>query len=316
MRKLKALVALSLTIATLGIVTGCSGTNNNEESNKSETRIVETAKGEVEIPANPKRIVDISGNSEELVLLGYTPVGTSNVDSYKPDVVPAYVKDELGEAKVVGHAMEDTADIEAILGLNPDLIIMAPRQEKIYDQLKEIAPVVMLDDEYNDWEGKLMDVADIFEKEDEAQKWLDEYYKKAEEVGKEVKAANGEDESYVAISTDLANGQFFVFTSGGMGTVLSEDMDLKQPEKIPAQDSIELPKVTFEGLDEIDADNIVVIGSESDKAELENNSVWKEIRAVKDGNVTFLNNSPYFSQPYNPIGRLLILDTIKDELIK
>lgn len=30
MRKLKVFVALSLTIATLGIVTGCSGTNNNE----------------------------------------------------------------------------------------------------------------------------------------------------------------------------------------------------------------------------------------------------------------------------------------------
>ena len=85
-----------------------------------------------------------------------------------------------------------------------------------------------------------------------------------------------------------------------MGTVLSEDMGLKQPEKIPAQDSIELPKVTLEGLDEIDADNIVLIGSDSDKAELENNSVWNEIDAVKEGNVTFLNNSPYFSQPYNP----------------
>ena len=316
MRKLKALVALSLTIATLGIVTGCSGTNNNKESNKLETRIVKTAKGKVEIPADPKRIVDISGNSEELVLLGYTPVGTSNVDSYKPDAVPAYIKDKLGEAKVVGHAMEDTADIEAILGLNPDLIIMAPRQEKIYDQLKEIAPVVMLDDKYNDWEGKLMDVANIFEKEDEAQNWLDEYYEKAELIGRKIKSEKGEDESYVAISTDLSNGQFFVFTSGGMGTVLSEDMNLKQPEKMPKQNSIELPKVTFEGLDKIDADNIVVIGSESDKAELEKNSVWKKIRAVNSGNVTFLNNSPYFSQPYNPIGRLLILDTIKDELIK
>ena len=50
--------------------------------------------------------------------------------------------------------MMDTMDTEAILGLEPDLIIMAPRQEKIYDQLKEIAPVVMLDDEYNDWEAK------------------------------------------------------------------------------------------------------------------------------------------------------------------
>jgi len=315
MKGLKKLAILGLTIVSLGVV-GCSSNGTNEETANTETRIVQTTKGEVEIPANPERIVDISGNSEELVLLGYTPVGTSNVDSYKTDSVPAYVEDKLGSAKVVGHAMEDTADIEAILGLNPDLIIMAPRQEKIYDQLKEIAPVVMLDDEYNDWEGKLMDVADIFEKQDVAQKWLDEYYAKAEEVGKEVKAARGEDESYVAISTDLANGQFFVFTSGGMGTVLSEDMHLKQPEKIPAQDSIELPKVTLEGLDEIDADNIVLIGSEADKEELAKNSVWNEIDAVKDGNVLFLNNSPCFSQPYNPIGRLLILDTIKDEFVK
>ena len=76
MKKLKALVALSLTIATLGIVTSCSGTNTKEETVKVETRIVKTVKGEVEIPTNPQRIVDISGNSEELVLLGYTPVGT------------------------------------------------------------------------------------------------------------------------------------------------------------------------------------------------------------------------------------------------
>ena len=42
--------------------------------------------------------------------------------------------------------MMDTMDIEAIIEANPDLIIMAPRQEKMYDELKEIAPVVMLED--------------------------------------------------------------------------------------------------------------------------------------------------------------------------
>lgn len=315
MKGLKKLAILGLTIVSLGVV-GCTSNGSNEETAKAETRVVQTIKGDVEIPANPQRIVDISGNSEELLVLGYTPVGTSNVDSYKTDSVPAYVQDKLGSAKVVGHAMMDTADIEAILGLEPDLIIMAPRQEKIYDQLKEIAPVVMVDDEYNDWEAKLMDVADIFEKQDEAQKWLDTYYKKAEEVSKEVKASKGEDESYVVLSTDLANGQFYAFTNAGLGTVLKDDLGLKQPVNMPGQDSIELPKVTIEGLAEIDADNIIVIGSESDKAELANNSVWNEIRAVKDGNVTFLDQSPHFSQAYNPMGRLLELDTIKNTFVK
>ncbi|MGL5694698.1 MAG: iron-hydroxamate ABC transporter substrate-binding protein [Peptostreptococcaceae bacterium] len=313
MKRLKSLAIIGLTVATLGLV-GCSGSNSNENNNTSiKTRVVETEKGEVEIPTEPKKIVDISGNSEELALLGYTPVGTANVDSYQTESVPSYMKDTLGNAKVVGHSMMDTMDIEAILELEPDLIIMAPRQEKIYDQLKEIAPVVMVDDEYNDWESKLMDIAEIFEKEDEANAWLDKYYVKAKEIGAEINAAN-KDESYITVLA--SSGQFMVFSEAGLGTVLRDDMGLKQPVNMPEQDSITLPTVTMEGLAEIDADNIIVIGTESDKADLENSAVFKEIRAVKEGNVTILDASPYFSQPYNPIGRELILETIKDELVK
>ena len=314
MKKLKSLMLLGLTIATLGLVTGCSGNSNNENSKGEEqTRIVQSVKGEVEIPANPKRIVDISGSSEELVLLGHTPVGTANVDSYETDKVPSYIQDKLGDAKVVGHSMMDTMDIEAILAAEPDLIIMAPRQEKIYDQLKEIAPVVMLEDRSNDWEAKLKDVAALFGQEKEAQKWLDDYYAKAEKIGKEIKEANG-DQTYLTVLA--SSGQFMVFTEGGIGTVLKDDMKLPQPANMPKQDSITLPTVTMEGLTEIDADHIIVIATESDKADLEASTVWPQIRAVKEGNVTILDASPYFSQAYNPIGRELLLQSIKDEVVK
>ena len=314
MKRLKSLMILGVTIATLGLVTGCSGNSNNEGSkDEAQTRIVQSVKGEVEIPADPKRIVDISGSSEELALLGHTPVGTANVDSYETDKVPSYVQDKLGDAKVVGHSMMDTMDIEAILAAEPDLIIMAPRQEKIYDQLKEIAPVVMLEDRSNDWEAKLKDVAELFGQEEEAQKWLDNYYVKAEEIGKEIKEANG-DQTYLTVLA--SSGQFMVFTEGGIGTVLKEDMKLPQPANMPKQDSITLPTVTMEGLTEIDADHIMVIATESDKADLEASTVWPQIRAVKEGNVTILDASPYFSQAYNPIGRELLLQSIKDEVVK
>ena len=314
MKRLKSLMLLGVTIATLGLVTGCSGNSNNEGSkDEAQTRIVQSVKGEVEIPADPKRIVDISGSSEELALLGHTPVGTANVDSYETDKVPSYVQDKLGDAKVVGHSMMDTMDIEAILAAEPDLIIMAPRQEKIYDQLKEIAPVVMLEDRSNDWEAKLKDVAALFGQEEEAQKWLDNYYVKAEEIGKEIKEANG-DQTYLTVLA--SSGQFMVFTEGGIGTVLKEDMKLPQPANMPEQDSITLPTVTMEGLTEIDADHIMVIATESDKADLKASTVWPQIRAVKEGNVTILDASPYFSQAYNPIGRELLLQSIKDEVVK
>ena len=312
MKKLKSIALLCVTMLTFGMVTGCSSDNGKE--NTQETRTVQSVKGEVEIPANPQRIVDISGSSEELVLLGHTPVATANVDSYETTKVPSYIEDKLGDAKVVGHSMMDTMDIEAILAAEPDIIIMAPRQEKIYDQLKEIAPVVMLEDRSNDWEAKLKDVATLFGQEKEAQEWLDAYYKKAEELGKEIKKANGEDTTYLTVLA--SSGQFMVFTEGGIGTVLKEDMKLPQPTNMPKQDSITLPTVTMEGLSEIDADHIIVIATESDKADLDASTVWPEIRAVKEGNVTILDASPYFSQAYNPVGRELLLQSIKDEFVK
>lgn len=311
MKKLKSLVVLALALTTFGLI-GCSSNDATKES--SETRKVETVKGEVEIPANPKRIVDISGSSEELVLLGHNVVGTANVDSYDTENVPSYMKESLKDAKVVGHSMMETADVEAILACEPDLIIMSTRQEKIYDELKEIAPTVMLEDQSNDWEDKLEDVAELFGQEDEAQKWLDAYYAKAEKLGKEIKKANGEDTTYLTVLA--SSGSFMVFSEGGIGTVLKDDMKLPQPANMPEQDSITLPTVTMEGLSEIDADHIIVIATESDKADLEASSVWSQIRAVKDGNVTILDASPYFSQAYNPIGRELILESVKDAVIK
>lgn len=311
MKKLKSLVVLALALTTFGLI-GCSSKDATKES--SETRKVETVKGEVEIPANPKKIVDISGSSEELVLLGHNVVGTANVDSYDTENVPSYMKESLKDAKVVGHSMMETADVEAILACEPDLIIMSTRQEKIYDELKEIAPTVMLEDQSNDWEDKLEDVAELFGQEDKAQKWLDDYYAKAEKLGKEIKKANGEDTTYLTVLA--SSGSFMVFSEGGIGTVLKDDMKLPQPANMPEQDSITLPTVTMEGLSEIDADHIIVIATESDKADLEASSVWSQIRAVKDGNVTILDASPYFSQAYNPIGRELILESVKDAVIK
>ncbi|EOU1755923.1 TPA: iron-hydroxamate ABC transporter substrate-binding protein [Clostridium perfringens] len=314
MKGLKKLAVLGIATLTVGMFVGCSNSKTSEEGNTSnEKRIVQSVKGEVEIPANPKKIVDISGSSEELVLLGHTPVATANVDSYKTDQVPAYMAETLKDTKIVGHSMMDTADIEGILSVEPDLIIMSPRQEKIYDQLAEIAPTVIINDNANDWEAKFKEVAKLFDQKDEAQNWLDNYYKKAKEVGEEIKKANG-DGTYLSVLA--SSGQFMVFTEGGIGTILKSDMSLPQPSKMPEQDSITLPTVTLEGLTEIDADHIIVLGTESDKTNLESNSVWNEMRAVKNGKVTILDVSPYFSQAYNPMGRELLLESIKNELVK
>lgn len=312
MKKIKSLAIFISIITTLVLVTACSD-KNIEDKNKSETRVVQSVKGEVKIPSNPKKIVDISGSSEELLLAGHKPVATANVDSYETDKLPSYIREELKDVKIVGHSMMDTMDMEAILEVNPDLIIMSQRQEKIYDQLKEIAPVVMMKDYANDWRSKLTDVSKLFDKEEEAKSWLQKYDEKAIKLGKEVIEKNGE-KTYLPVLT--SSGQFMVFSDGGIGTLINDDMKLARPKNMPKQDGITLPMVSMEGLTDIDADHIVVIATESDKKDLENSAIWAQIRAVKDGNVTILDAVPFFSQSYNPIGKELLLESVKNELTK
>lgn len=312
MKKIKNLIAITIVAASVLALVACTG-QDGDKSEDTKVRIVSSVKGEVEIPANPERIVDISGSSEELVILGLVPVATANVDSYQTDRVASYIEDELKDSVVVGHSMMDTMDIEGILAANPDLIIMSERQSKIYDQLKDIAPVVMMKDYANDWRAKLTDVSTLFEKEEVAADWLTNYDEKAKKLGQEIIDKTGE-QTYLTV---LAySGSFMIFSNAGIGTVVNDDMGLARPENLPPQDGITLPTVSMEGLSTIDADHIIVIGTDTDKADLEKSSVWANIRAVKDGNSTFLSSSPYFSQSYNPIGRELLLESIRDNFIK
>ncbi len=80
MKRKSVLKAILATCMTSMILVGCSNTSTVEE--KSKTVTVTDVRGEVEIPENPERIVDLSGNSDILSILGYKVIGTANSDAY------------------------------------------------------------------------------------------------------------------------------------------------------------------------------------------------------------------------------------------
>lgn len=314
MKKIKMLAVVMMAVLALNFLSGFAtrGTSNGNGSRSSKTRVVSTMKGNVVIPANPQRIADISGSSEDLLILGLTPVATANTDAYKTTEFPMYIKDKLKTSKIVGFSMMDTMNVEGILNTSPDLIIMSERQSKIYDQLKAIAPVIMLKDYANDWKTQLLDLSKLLNKQDKAQKWIHEYDKKAMINRALIVNKNGK-QSYLTVLA--SSGKFYIFSDAGIGSMLYKDMKLPRPENLPKQDSISLPVVNLEGLAQIDADNIIMIATENDKNNLQSSSVWKNMRAVKNDKVVMLESSPYFNQGYNPIGRMLLLDVIKEKLL-
>lgn len=307
---LKALVVSC--IASVMLI-GC-GTNGNEGKDQvaEKTVIVTDVKGEVEIPAEPKRIVDLSGNSDILSILGYDVVGTANSDAYDYTKFPVYLEDTLKGAEILGYSMQDTIDVEAVMNLDPDLIVISTVQEKMYDQLNEIAPTVMIQLEALNWKEDVKAFAKVFNKEDEANKWIADYEVKAKTAGDKTKSEHGKDTTYLSFLA--SGGQFFIFDGAGFGNVLYEDMGLTKPEGMPEQSDISLPVVTYEGLASIKTDYIFLITTKQDLEELKSNAIWNSLPAVKEGNVVALDSSPYFNQGYSPIGRELLVDEIGEML--
>ena len=309
-RILKTLVA---TCMTAMMFAGCTSNGAaNEEVKMGDTVKVTDVRGEVEIPANPKRIVDLSGNSDILSILGYKVVGTANSDAYDYTKFPSYLEDTLSGAKILGYSMQDTMDVEAVMNLNPDLIVISTVQEKMYDALSEIAPTVMIQLEALNWKDDVRALGKVFDKEDVANEWIANYESKAKEAGDKIKAKYGDDTTYLSFLA--SGGQFFVFDGAGFGDVLYKDMGLAKPVGMPKQTDISLPVVTYEGLAAIQADYIFAIATEEDLAQLEANSIWNNLPAVKNGNVVILESSPYFNQGYSPIGREKLVDEIGDML--
>ena len=272
------------------------------------TITITDAKGEVEIPATPARIVDISGNSDILSILGYSVVGTANSDAYDYTKFPAYLEETLKGAQILGYSMQDTMDIEGILSLEPDLIIMSKVQEKMYDQLKEIAPTVMIELAQTNWKDDVNQVATVMNQSKKATAWLQAYETKAAQIGSEVKEINGEDVSYLAFLA--SGGQIYIFDKAGIGSILFEDMGLNRPSGLPEQENISLPVVTYEGLASIDADYIIAVGTKEDLKLLNESPIYNSIEAVSNGHVAQLPASPYFNMGYSSIGRNLFLDEI------
>ncbi|MFV0466596.1 MAG: ABC transporter substrate-binding protein [Lachnospiraceae bacterium] len=281
-------------------------TETTEAATAEGTVTVTDAKGEVEIPASPQRIVDLSGNSDVLSILGMDVVGTANSDAYDYTKFPTYLEETLAGATILGYSYQDTMDVEKIMSLEPDLIIISSVQEKMYDQLTAIAPTVMIQLAALNWKDDMMTIAGIFGKEAEATDWLTAYEAKATEIGTQVKTTYGEDTSYLSFLA--SGGQFYVFDGAGFGSVMYEDMGLAKPVGMPEQADVSLPVVTYEGLASIEADYIFVMAADEDWDALITNAIWNKLPAVESGQVIHLPASPYFNQGYSPVGRNLLLD--------
>ncbi|ARC84823.1 periplasmic binding family protein [Clostridium argentinense CDC 2741] len=324
----KFIIPICLILAI--VMTACSFIENNSQtSGKStnsvnqgnETIIVEDMKGDVEIPANPQRIVDVSGSADELIILEMPFIASANTSMFDGVTVPDYLQEYFtgNNVETVGNYSGASAsgdlNLEKIAELNPDLIIMNIRHEKVYEQLKSISPTVMLSDDMSfvNWKGRFQQLGKWFGKEKIVDSWLEDYDAKTAELAAKVRKVVG-DETFAVIEANSVHfGSYYVYRTGGPGELIFDAMKL--PPSAGTPEVVWGEVVDAEYFSKIDADHIFFFSDDGKVGDTENNPTWQNLKAVKNGNVYYGLNDEQYDMAYTPNGKLLYMEKMANAII-
>ncbi|MFZ0076211.1 MAG: iron-hydroxamate ABC transporter substrate-binding protein, partial [Exiguobacterium undae] len=186
---------------------------------KKETITYKSEKGDVEVPADPKRVVVLAGFAGNVMALDVPLVGVDSWSKSNP-------KFDLKDVQEISEE-----NVEKVIELEPDLIIGYDTTKNI-DKFKEIAPTVTYTYGKVDYLTQHIEIGKLLNKEQEARDWVKDFKTRAADAGTEIKAKIGEDATVSVIES--FDKQLYVFGDNwGRGTeILYQEMKLKMPKKV------------------------------------------------------------------------------------
>lgn len=290
-RLMRIPAALVLVFCMMFSLAGCSGSASST-GEEAETRVVSTDKGDVTIPAHPKRIVS-DYYLGEFLAVDVKPVIASPYALNNP-----YLADYIGGIEPMNITSAETS-LEMISEAEPDLIVTITEAD--YEKYSKIAPTVYIQDGKRSEDETFLYIADLVGKKEDAQIYLDRFHADAESYKAEMQEIVGDRTvSIVEIWPNQIYSMGSHFARGG--SILYDLWGLKAPEAVQKDmvDGDEAYKVvSLEALPEYTGDFIIYgVLSDTDASFVEDSQMWNSLHAVKEGRlmpyeqVAFMHRDP------------------------
>ncbi len=315
------IITIVITILILtSIFTGCGAnqktdTTASQLEQKPSTRTVKHAMGETEIPAEPKRVVDLVGLLDNMIALEVEVIAAQSAKSWAGfDFAPYELERHKGEIVPIEDGW--TPNLEQLISLEPDLIIGFEGMEDNYEELSKIAPTIFLSHEWGDLRAGLRELGVIFNREEKAEEVIKEYDQIASEAKDKLQAVVGEDEETMFLR--ISNKFYRVYNNyGQVGRLLYDDLGFKLMKDYPVEEWKQ--DLSLEGLFVYNPDRIFLMtnsGAEPENLlnELEKSNIWKNLDAIKNDHVYNANDFMYYAQ--GPIGSKILMEQILQNIIK
>ena len=327
-QKFRRSLRLSLVAVLTALVVAACG-NNPKVSNRdtapakmnSSCQVVQHKLGETQICEQPQRIIALDPHVLDLMLsLGVQPAGYAEVNYLASKNSGEIIKQipYLGSyvtSNPISVGTREQPSLEAILRLEPDLILRDWPNSSLYAKLSKIAPTLFFRNEPDkyQWQQGLLTLGQVLEREQRARQVIEEHNQRIATARSELRSLTRDSE--VLLLSMSGSERIEVFADETFAGALLQDLGFKlvTPEGLQASSS-EIP-ISLETLPQLNADRIIVMASGKSNVERiekvwQQNPILRSLPAFQAGQVYFVDYQ-LWSRIRGPIATKLIIKQIR-----
>ncbi|MCZ1264202.1 MULTISPECIES: ABC transporter substrate-binding protein [Paenibacillus] len=264
-----------------------SSTETNTDSSGA-TRIYKSLSGDVEIPAEPKRIVTDMYVSD-LLALGVKPVGSIKYYLENP-----FYADQVEGIENIGD--RGAVSLEKVVALDPDLIITYSDKAEEIESYQKIAPTVVIPyGTFTNVEDEIRGFGELMNKSEEAEAWLKTYDERIEAARAKVKAVIKPEETFsiLEVSDKSYYGYGDNFGRGGQAVYRALELTPLEITKKELMGDTQWKEISREVVGDYAGDHIFLTVGENNK-NYQGDSIWQSLPAVKNNQVYELQEDRYW----------------------
>ncbi|CAM3627809.1 MULTISPECIES: iron-siderophore ABC transporter substrate-binding protein [Halomonas] len=285
----------------------------------AQARELDTAFGKVEVPDSPARVVTLyEGALDASVAVGVTPIGA--IATRGGNEVATYMSEHIDtrQLEMVGVARE--TNIEAVLRLQPDLILATPQlPEEQYRLLSRIAPTVVPESNglsRENWKAESRLYGQALGKEAEVDEALESVEQRAASLNQRLSEAQVSGTAYLA--RWMPAGPMVMSSELFATGVLASTGISVEGEGLVKEGSAHSDILSLENLSMIDGDwlFLATLNDEGQQAldAAEQSSAFTRLNVVQQGHVVPVNGQVW-SSASGPLAAQAILDDIEEALL-
>lgn len=270
---------------------GSESTTDSTETNTDSsgaTRIYKSLSGDVEIPAEPKRIVTDMYVSD-LLALGIKPVGSIKYYLENP-----FYADQVEGIENIGD--RGAVSLEKVVALDPDLIITYSDKAEEIESYQKIAPTVVIPyGTFTNVEDEIRGFGELMNKSEEAEAWLKTYDERIEAARAKVKAVIKPEETFsiLEVSDKSYYGYGDNFGRGGQAVYRALQLAPLEITKKELMGETQWKEISREVVGDYAGDHIFLTVGENNK-NYQGDSIWQSLPAVKNNQVYELLEDRYW----------------------